>query len=138
MMSQGARSGASHFFLNALRIGAGLLFMQHGAQKLFGVLGAQGTAPFLSQSWLAGMLELWGGLLIALGLFTRPVAFVLAGEMAWAYVQAHLPQSIFPLVNRGEPAALFCLIYLFLAANGGGAFSLDGLLALRRRGKTAD
>ena len=138
MTSQGARSGASHFFLNALRIGTGLLFMQHGAQKLFGALGAQGTAPFLSQFWLAGMLEMWGGLLIALGLFTRPVAFVLAGEMAWAYVQAHMPQSVFPLVNRGEPAALFGLIFLFLAANGGGALSLDGLLALRRRGKAAD
>jgi putative oxidoreductase len=138
MTSQGARSGPAHFFLNALRIGAGLVFMQHGAQKLFGVLGAQGTAEFGSQFWLAGMLEMWGGLLIVVGLFTRPVAFVLAGEMAWAYVQAHLPQSVYPVVNRGEPAALYCLIFLFFAANGGGAFSLDGLFALRRRGKPAD
>ena len=137
MTSQGARSGAGHFFLNVLRIGTGLLFMQHGAQKLFGALGAQGTAELGSQIWLAGMLEMWGGLLIVLGLFTRLAAFVLAGEMTWAYVQAHLPQSFFPVVNRGEPATLFCLIFLFLAANGGGAFSLDGLIALRRRGEPA-
>lgn len=81
------------------------------------------------------MLEFWGGLLIVLGLLTRPVAFVLAGEMAWAYVSAHLPQSFYPLVNRGEPAFLFGLIFLFLAANGGGAFSLDGLIGSRRRSR---
>lgn len=137
MTNEGARSGASHFFLNLLRIGAGLAFMQHGAQKLFGALGARGVAEFPSQFWLAGTLEMWGGLLIVVGLFTRPVAFVLAGEMAWAYLQSHLPQSFFPLVNRGEPALLFLLIYLFLAANGGGGFSLDGLMALRRRGAPA-
>jgi putative oxidoreductase len=134
--SEGARSGASHFFLNALRIGAGLTFMQHGAQKLFGALDGH-VAVFPSQFWLAGMLEMWGGLLIVLGLFTRPVAFVLAIEMAWAYVQSHLPQSVYPILNRGEPAILFLLIWLFLAANGGGAFSLDGLIALRRRGRAA-
>ncbi len=133
MTSQGARSGASHFFLNVLRVGAGLLFMQHGAQKLLGVLGAQGTVPFGSQFWLDGMLEVWGGLLIVLGLLTRPVAFVLAGEMAWAYLQAHLPQGFFPIMNQGEVPLLFMLVYLFLAANGGGAFSLDGLIALKRR-----
>jgi putative oxidoreductase len=80
--SEGTKSGPSHFFLNALRIGAGLTFMQHGAQNLFGALGGQNIAEFPSQFWLAGMLEMWGGLLIVLGLFTRPVAFVLAGEMA--------------------------------------------------------
>jgi putative oxidoreductase len=137
MTSDGARSGVSHFFLNLLRIGAGLVFMQHGAQKLFGALGAQAVASFGSQFWLAGMLEMWGGLLIVIGLFTRPVALVLAAEMAWAYVQSHLPQSVFPLLNRGEPAVLFLLIWLFLAANGGGAFSLDGLWALRRRSAAA-
>jgi putative oxidoreductase len=135
--SVGAKSGASHFFLNLLRMGAGLSFMQHGAQKLFGALGGQGGAEFPSQFWLAGMLETWGGLLIVLGLFTRPLAFVLAGEMAWAYIQSHLPQSVFPIVNRGEPAILFMLIWLFIAANGGGAFSVDGLLALRRRSRVA-
>ena len=134
--SEGARSGPPHFFLNLLRIGAGLTFMQHGAQKLFGALDGR-VAPFPSQFWFAGMLEMWGGLLIVAGLFTRPVAFVLAGEMAWAYVQAHLPQSVYPIVNRGEPAVLFMLIWLFIATNGGGAFSLDGLRELRRRGRAA-
>ena len=134
--SEGARSGPSHFFLNLLRIGAGLTFMQHGAQKLFGALDGR-VAEFASQFWLAGMLEMWGGLLIVLGLFTRPVALVLACEMAWAYVQSHLPQSVYPIINRGEPAILFLMIWLFLATNGGGAFSLDGLLALRRRGRAA-
>ena len=135
--SVGAQSGASHFFLNLLRVGAAVSFMQHGAQKLFGAFGADGGATFPSQFWLAGTLELWGGLLILVGLFTRPVAFVLAGEMAWAYFQSHFPTSVFTALNRGEPAVLFCLIYLFLAANGGGAFSIDGLMEARRRRKAA-
>lgn len=138
MTNEGARSGPSQFFLNVLRIATGLLFMQHGVQKLFGWLGAKSTAAFLSQIWVAGMLETWGGLLIAVGLFTRPVAFVLAGEMAVAYFKSHFPASPFPVVNRGEPAFLFLLIYLFLAANGGGAFSLDGLISLRKRSSPAD
>jgi putative oxidoreductase len=134
--SEGAKSGASHFFLNILRIGAGLAFMQHGAQKLFGALDGNMAEP-LSQFWLAGMLETWGGLLIVVGLFTRPVAVVLAMEMVWAYTQAHLPMGPFPILNRGEPAVLFLLIWLFLAANGGGGFSLDGLIAQRRRSHAA-
>ena len=137
MTSAGAQSGVSHFFLNLLRIGAALAFMQHGAQKLFGVLGAQGGATFATQFWLAGTLEFWGGLLILVGLFTRPMAFILAGEMAWAYFQSHLPRGLFPAVNGGELAVLFFVIYLFLASNGGGAFSLDGLMEARRRRKAA-
>lgn len=137
MTGAGARSGISHFFLNALRIVTGLLFMQHGAQKLFAVLGRDEAAQFFSQMWLAGALEFWGGLLIVLGLLTRPVAFVLAGEMAAAYFLAHAPRGFWPILNGGELAALYCFIFLFIAANGGGAFSLDGLLAARRRSKTA-
>jgi putative oxidoreductase len=137
MTSAGAQSGASHFFLNLLRIGAALAFMQHGAQKLFGLLGAEGSVTFATQLWLAGTLEFWGGLLILVGLFTRPVAFILAAEMAWAYLQSHLPRGFFPVVNGGELAVLFCLIYLFLASNGGGAFSLDGLIEARRRRRAA-
>jgi len=135
--SEGARSGASHFFLNVLRIAAGLLFMQHGAQKLFGALGANGAAEALTQIWLAGILEFWGGLLIALGLLTRPVAVVLALEMAWAYLQAHFPRGPWPIQNQGELALLYLSIWLFLAANGPGGFSLDGLIAARRRARTA-
>lgn len=137
MTSAGAQSGVSHFFLNLLRIGAALAFMQHGGQKLFGLLGAEGGATFFTQYWLAGTLEFWGGLLILVGLFTRPVAFVLAVEMIWAYVQSHLPRGFFPAENGGELAVLFCIIFLFLASNGGGAFSLDGLLDARRRRKAA-
>ena len=129
--SEGTHSGIGHFFLNLLRIGAGLLFMQHGAQKMFGLFG------FPSLMWVAGMMELWGGLLIALGLFTRPLAFVLACEMAYAYFTSHFPNGPLPIANRGEPAMFFLLIYLFLAANGGGAFSVDGLLAVRRRRSAA-
>ncbi len=127
---------------NALRIVTGLLFMQHGAQKLFGWLGGMGgsgaTAELFSQMGLAGVLEFFGGALIALGLFTRPVAFVLAGEMAVAYFQAHLPRGFFPILNGGEPAALFCFIYLFLAAHGGGSFSVDDVLQRRKAGAAAE
>ncbi len=133
--SEGARTGISHFFLNASRIVFGLMFMQHGARKLFAVLGQQQAVDLMSQRGLAGVLEFWGGMLIVTGLFTRPVAFVLAGEMAWAYFQAHAPQGFFPIMNGGEAAVLFCFYFLFLAANGGGAFSLDGALAAWRKGR---
>jgi putative oxidoreductase len=135
--NEGTRSGASHFFLNLLRIGAGLLFMQHGAQKLFQVLGFDNTLAPLSQLWFAGVLEMWGGLLIVLGLFTRPVAIVLALEMSVAYVQAHMPRGAAPIVNQGELALLYLLIWMFVAVNGPGSFSLDGLIAARRRARAA-
>ncbi len=115
-----------------LRIGAGLLFMQHGAQKLFGWFGGFGgtpgaSAPLVSQMGLAGVLEFFGGLLIVLGLFTRPVAFLLAGEMAVAYFQAHAPRNFFPVLNGGENVVLFCFVFLYLFATGAGPFSLDAL-----------
>ena len=116
--------------LNLLRIVAGLLFMQHGADKLFAAFGGMGdgaTAPMLSRMWFAGVLEFFGGALVVLGLFTRPVAFILSGEMAFAYFLSHAPEGFWPIQNRGELAALFCFVFLFLAANGGGRFSLDGL-----------
>ena len=131
--SEGARTGISHFFLNAARIVFGLMFMQHGAQKLFAMFGREEAVHLASQMGAAGVLEFWGGLLIVLGLFTRPVAFVLAGEMVWAYFQAHLPRSPIPIENGGELSVLYCFFFLFLAANGGGAFSLDGFLAARRK-----
>lgn len=137
MTSEGARRGPSHFFLNALRIVTGLLFMQHGAQKLFAVLGRDTAAELFTQMWFAGVLEFYGGFLIVIGLFTRPVAFVLAGEMAVAYFQAHAPRGFWPILTGGELPALFCFIYLFLAANGGGRFSVDGLLAARKRARAA-
>ena len=136
MTSSGARSGVAHFFLNAARIVFGLMFMQHGAQKLFAVLGREEAVELMSLMGLAGVLEFWGGLLVVVGLFTRPVAFVLAGQMAVAYFMAHLPQGFVPIQNGGELAVLYCFFYLFLAANGGGSFSLDGFFAARGREKT--
>ena len=121
-----ALGGPSHAIL---RIGAGLLFMAHGAQKLLGAFGGvdgQGaTVELLSQFGLAGVLELFGGLLLVLGLLTRPVAALLFLEMLVAYAQAHLPQGALPLQNGGEPAVLFALVFLFLAGNGPGPWSLD-------------
>lgn len=124
--------------LNALRVMGGFLFAQHGAQKLLGWFGGfgqgGGTAELFSLMGLAGGLELVGGLMILLGLFTRPVAFVLSGEMAVAYFVAHLPRGFWPIENGGEKAALFAFLFLFLAARGGGGYSLDGLLKGRARG----
>jgi putative oxidoreductase len=119
-----------------LRVVAALLFIQVGGLKLFGWFGGMppggGAAPFLSQAWIGGALEVFGGAAIMLGLFTRPVAFVLAGEMAVAYWQFHAPNGHWPIQNHGEPAVLFCFIYLYMAAHGGGEWSLDALV--RRKG----
>lgn len=130
--------GTTH---SLLRIVAGALFMQHGVQKLFGLLLGpdrpwNGAPPVFSQFWFAGVLEVFGGALIVFGLFTRPVAFLLAGQMAVAYFQVHAPQSFFPILNGGEPAVLFCFIFLFLFAAGAGPYSMDA--ALFRRHVTDD
>ena len=114
-----------------LRIVTGLLFMQHGVQKLFGWLGGRQVDSLMSQMGLAGILEVFGGLLIVLGLFTVPVALVLMVEMFWAYVQAHLPQGPWPIQNGGELALLYAFVFLFFATAGSGAFALDR--AMRRR-----
>jgi putative oxidoreductase len=116
--------------LSVLRVIAAFLFMQHGAQKLYGFLAAQpGPAPeFFSTMWIAGVLELFGGLLLLLGLFTRPVALILSGLMAVAYFMAHAPQGFWALQNRGELAALYSFLFLYISVVGGGAWSLDRLL----------
>ncbi|MEQ9570335.1 MAG: DoxX family protein [Longimicrobiales bacterium] len=121
-----------------LRIVTGLLFMQHGAQKLFAVLGRDTAVETFSLLWYAGVLEFWGGLFVVFGLLSRHVALVLAAEMAVAYFLRHAPRGFFPIQNGGEPAALFGLIFLYIAARGGGAFSLDELLAARRRRRAAE
>ena len=115
--------------LSVLRIATAFLFMPHGAQKLFGFLAPQHTIlpPLFSLLGLAGMLEFFGGLFILLGLFTRPVAFILSGEMAVAYFLAHAPQGFWPLRNGGDLAVIFCFVFLYLAFAGGGAWSLDRL-----------
>jgi putative oxidoreductase len=108
-----------------LRIVAGCLFCQHGLPKLFGGFGAAAPAELLSQIGLAGVLEVGGGALIAVGLFVRPIAFILSGEMAVAYFQAHLPRGFWPVANGGELAVIFCFLFLYLAATGAGKWSLD-------------
>lgn len=118
--------------LGILRIVAGFLFWQHGAQKLFGWFGGQPVEAMVSLMGLAGVIEFFGGLLIVIGLFTRPVAFITAGEMAVAYFMAHFPRGFWPISNSGEPPVLFCFIFLLLVAAGAGAFSVD---ALRTKGK---
>lgn len=128
----------SHVALNILRIVAALLFMQHGGQKLFALFGAEAAVPAFSLMWVAGILEWWGGLLVVLGLFTRPVALILSAQMLIAYFIAHLPQGPVPIQNGGEPALLFFAIFLYIAAHGGGAFSIDGWLQARRRRTVAE
>ncbi len=108
------------------RVAAAVIWA-HGAQKLFGLLG-RGPVEFLELRWFAGILEFVGPFFIGLGLFTRPVAFLLSGEMACAYFIAHFSQGFWPIVNQGERAVLFCLVYLFLATTGPGKLALDNIL----------
>jgi putative oxidoreductase len=116
--------------LAILRIMTALLFMEHGTQKLLGFPASPNPGPaLLSLSGIAGVLELFGGALVALGLFTRPVAFVLSGEMAFAYFIAHAPRSFFPVLNGGDAAILYCFVFLYLAVVGAGAWSLDEMRA---------
>lgn len=114
--------------LSLLRIMSGLLFLQHGTSKYldFPLSKHSDVAP-LSMSGVSGMIELAGGILLVIGLFTRPAAFVMSGAMAVAYFYAHAPQGFFPLLNGGELAALYCFVFLYLAAAGGGAWSVDRL-----------
>jgi putative oxidoreductase len=123
----------SPYLLSVLRIIAALMFIQFGTMKLFafpvGMPPDGGTAKLMSQTGLGGILEVFGGGLILLGLFTRPVAFVLAGEMAVAYFQFHF-QSLWTVVNMGTPAVLYCFLFLYFSAAGAGPWSLDA-----KRGK---
>jgi putative oxidoreductase len=115
--------------LSILRVVSALIFMAHGTAKLFNFPPTERPAPeFMSQLWIGGWLEIIGGILLILGLFTRPVAFVLSGMMAVAYWQFHAPQNLHPLLNGGDAAILYCFIFLYLAFAGGGPWSLDTLL----------
>ena len=111
----------------AMRIAFGALFWFHGAQKLFGMFGSEARA-FGSQLWFAGVIEVGGGILIALGAFTPWIALLAAAEMAYAYATSHAPRHTWPIQNGGELAALYFFAYLFVAARGGGPFSVDALI----------
>jgi putative oxidoreductase len=117
--------------LSILRIVAALIFMVHGTQKILGF--PEGASPAMfSLPWIAGILELFGGALLVLGLFVRPVAFVLSGLMAAAYWMVHAPKSVFPVLNGGDAAILYCFVFLYLVAAGGGVWSLDNLMRQNR------
>lgn len=114
--------------LAVLRIMTALLFIAHGTMKLFNFPAGETpmSAELFSLMGLAGILEAFGGLLLLFGLFTRPVAFILAGQMAVAYFMAHAPQSFYPALNGGDAAILFCFVFLYLVFAGPGAWSIDG------------
>lgn len=124
--------------LAVLRIVTALCFMAHGTQKLFGLPASQmgGTVELFSLMGLAGVLEVFGGLAILLGFFTRPVAFILAGQMAYAFWFVHVPMmgqgNIIPVANGGDGAVLFCFVFLYLVFSGAGTWSLDEALKSRR------
>ena len=118
--------------LSVLRIVAALLFFEHGTTKLLGFPPSDHSPEFLSLSWIAGALELVGGAFLIVGLFTRPVAFILSGEMAVAYWMVHAPQSTFPLTNGGDATILYCFVFLLIAAAGPGPWSADASLRRRR------
>jgi putative oxidoreductase len=123
--------------LSVLRIVAGAVFISFGTMKLFGLPPMPAGMPpiiLMSKMGLAGTLETFGGILILIGLLTRPVSFVLAGEMAVAYFQGHYPRSFFPSVNMGTPAILYCFIFLYLVFAGAGPWSVDAMIARSKRG----
>jgi putative oxidoreductase len=117
----------SPYLYALLRITAGFLFFQHGLPKLFGGFGRDAPVELMSQMGLAGLIEVIGGAMIALGLFTSPVAFIASGEMAVAYFQAHYPRNFWPVQNGGELAALYCFVFLYFAAMGSGKLSIDSI-----------
>jgi putative oxidoreductase len=122
--------------LSVLRIVAAFLFMQPGMMKLFGfpiAMPAGVSMPVFSQIWFAGVLEVFGGALLVIGLFTRPVAFLLSGEMMVAYFQGHAPNGFWPLANGGIDAVFYTFLWLYVSAAGPGPWSVDAMLARRRR-----
>lgn len=131
---QASRSPWVGRLLSLLRIVAALLFIEHGTQKLFNWPPAAQPmhVELMSQFGLAGILETFGGIAILLGVFTRPIAFLLAGEMAVAYFQVHFPRSFFPLLNGGDNVVLFCFVFLYLCAAGAGTWSIDHMIASNR------
>jgi len=130
-VSQLTKGSFADIGLGLLRAVTGFLFFEHGARKLFGLLGGD-AQELLSLMWVTGMLEFFGGLAIMAGLYTRPVAFLLSGLMAVAYFWRHMPRGFWPIENGGELAILYCFVFFFLFAIGGGSYSLDAWLRKKR------
>jgi putative oxidoreductase len=122
----------SPYVLSVIRIVAALLFLEHGLSRMFGWPSPLPAPGLFTLYWFAGTLEFFGGALLALGLFTRPVALILSGEMAFAYFISHAPASFFPILNRGDAAILYCFIFFYLAFAGGGPLSFDAWRARSR------
>ena len=138
--ASGWRAKLSGLTLLALRVICALVLFEHSTVRAFGFPANpdrpfRGAPEMFTRPWFTTVLELIGGTLILLGLFTHPTAFVLSGLMAFAYFIAHAPEHFFPIINGGEPAVILCFVFLFLAANGAGAYSLDAVFD-RRRGRT--
>ncbi len=132
----------SPYLRSILRIAAALTFMAHGTMKLFafpaGMGGPGRTVHLFSEMGLAGVLETFGGLLMLIGLFTRPVAFILAGEMAVAFFQVHFPRNFWPILSGGELAFLYCFAWLYISAEGPGPWSIDAVMAKHRAGRKGE
>jgi putative oxidoreductase len=126
------RSAWADHVLAFVRIVGGIVFISVGSMKVFNFPPSPMPIPLLSQMGAGGVIEVIGGTLIVLGLLTRPTAFILSGEMAVAYFQFHAPQSVFPTINQGMPAILYCLLFFYLVFAGPGAWSLDSVIASRK------
>jgi putative oxidoreductase len=120
------------YILVILRIVVALLFFEHGTSRLLGYPSPLPLPPIFTLYWWAGAIELVGSPLVAFGLFTRAAAFIMSGEMAYAYFYAHAPNAFYPILNRGDSAILYCIVFLYIAVAGAGPWSLDALLRRKR------
>jgi putative oxidoreductase len=120
------------YVLSIVRIVVALLFFEHGTSRMLSLPAPQVMPEFLSLHWFAGAIEFVGGALLLVGLFTRTAALIMSGEMAFAYFLSHAPHSLFPIVNRGDSAILYCFVFLYIAFAGGGPWTLDAMLHRKR------
>jgi len=130
--SENGLSSYAPTILSIARIIVGLIFIEHGTQKLLGFPTTDHMPPAFTLMWFGGIIETVGGFFIALGLFTKPAAFIASGEMAFAYFMFHSPRSFFPALNQGDAAILYCFFFLYLVFRGPGPLSLDALLTAKK------